>query len=366
MKAEKLLVTLYIVVTTFLVSGIALANDPSVFASATSDSTLEEPTLTVTILGTEVTLNWTEVDGAGYYVVHYAQYPYDNPDTIKTIDVGNKTSASCDLMEGSAYLVAVKACDASGLDCSAYSNIHTVIIPLPTSENTLGQEFKLIPAGTFSMGSPASEDGRSDDETQHQVTLTKSFYIQTTEVTQGQWKEVMGNNPSWFSSCGTDCPVENVSWNEVQEFIEKLNEKEGTDEYRLPTEAEWEYACRAGSTTAFYNNHIKWAYVHDPHVDQIGWYDLNSAITSHPVAQKTDNAWGLYDMSGNVWELCQDWYGNYPSSAVDPTGPSSGNSRVFRGGSWDKCAAACRSAKRGGHAPHGRRHDLGFRLARTL
>ena len=390
------LITLCVFLATFLVGGIALANDSSAFDSVISDSTLEAPKLTVTINGTKVTLSWSKVTGATGYQVHYAQYPYDNPETIKTIDVGNITSASYDLSPGDAYHIAVKACSIPSrgfsVYCGEYSIIHDVKIPLvSTFKNSLGQVFKLIPAGTFTMGSPADEPGHPghgvppiiiDQETQHQVTLTKSFYMQTTEVTQGQWKEVMGSNPSFFSSCGDNCPVEQVSWDDAQSYIAKINLKgEGT--YSLPTEAQWEYACRAGSTTAFYNGVITDPDDADPNLDVIGRYVWNSrTLSGHDsegrpiydgprstwrVGQKKANVWGLYDMSGNVSEWCQDWFGSYPSNAVtDPTGPLSGSSgcRITRGGSVLSYTSYCRSAARWFGYPNQPLKALGFRLVR--
>lgn len=363
MKAIKLLITLVIFLTAFLVGGIALADDPLGFDSVSSDSTLEAPKLTVTITGTKVSLSWNKVTGASDYEVHYAQYPYDNPDTMKTIDVGDKTTFSVDLSSGDSYHVAVKACDATGFYCS-YSNIHTVIIPpFSTFKNSLGQEFKLLPAGTFTMGSPSDELGRRSNETQHEVTLTKVFYMMTTEVTQAQWEAVMGSNPSYFSGCPT-CPVEQVSWNDVQLYITQMNVR-GEGIYSLPTEAQWEYAARAGSTTAFYNGHITKPEGDDPKLDAIGWYSYNSDSKTHTVGQKSPNAWGLYDMSGNVYEWCQDWYGSYSSSAVtDPTGPSSGLARVLRGGGWGNYARRCRSAFRYYGYPDSRYGYIGFRLLR--
>jgi formylglycine-generating enzyme required for sulfatase activity len=176
MKTAKLLITLYVFLASFLFVGMALANDAIFFNSVNSNSNLAAPNLTVQIDGWKVTLSWGKVTGATSYVVHYAQKPYDNPDTIKTIDVGDKTSASYVLSQGDAYHVAVKACNASGFYCSDYSIIHDIVIPIVSSfKNSLGQEFKFILAGTFMMGSPSDELGKSSNETQHQVTLTKSF-----------------------------------------------------------------------------------------------------------------------------------------------------------------------------------------------
>ena len=232
-----------------------------------------------------------------------------------------------------------------------------------TYTNSLGQTFALIPAGTFTMGSPSDELGRYSDETQHEVTLTQPFYMQTTEVTQAQWESVMGSNPSYFDGCPT-CPVEMVSWDDVQKFIVKMNARgEGT--YSLPTEAQWEYAARAGSTTAFYNGGITVTDCgYDPNLNAIGWYCYNADSKPLPVAGKTPNAYGLYDMSGNVWEWCHDWFGTYPSSAVtDPVGPTSGSLRVYRGGCWYGFARYCRSALRYGDEPGIRSRYFGFRLA---
>jgi formylglycine-generating enzyme required for sulfatase activity len=254
--------------------------------------------------------------------------------------------------------------------------------------NNLGMKFVYIKPGSFMMGSPSSESGRDNDETQHRVTLTEGFYLQTTEVTQGQWERVMGSNPSHFKNCGSDCPVEKVSWNDVQTFIQKLNQMEGTGKYRLPTEAEWEYACRAGSMTAIYTGSLVILGKNNgPALDPIAWYGGNSCVNygggydcsgwddkqyqcskcgTQQVGRKKPNSWGLYDMHGNVWEWCQDWYGDYPSgSMTDPEGPSSGAYRVNRGGSWSDVARGCRSAIRFWYEPGYRRSLLGFRLARA-
>jgi len=219
-------------------------------------------------------------------------------------------------------------------------------------------EFKVLPAGTFSMGSPAEELGWDDDEVLHSVELS-AFAMMTTEVTQAQWQAIMGSNPSDFK--GDNLPVEQVSWEDVQVFIQKLNERDPGKGYRLPTEAEWEYACRASSTG-------KWCFGDDEaRLGDYAWYGANSDGRTHPVGQKRANAWGLHDMHGNVDEWCQDWYGSYPSGSVtNPTGASSGSVRVYRGGRWFYSAVFCRSAGRDDIIPSYRGSYLGFRLARTL
>jgi formylglycine-generating enzyme required for sulfatase activity len=236
-----------------------------------------------------------------------------------------------------------------------------------TFTNSIGMKFVLIPAGSFMMGSPPDESSRGDDERQHRVTLTKGFYMGVTEVTQRQWRQIMGNNPSHFQDCGAECPVEFVSWNDCQEFVQRLNQSEVGNGYRLPTEAEWEYACRAGSITGFANGSItQTGCGHDANLDVMGWYCGNSGKKPHPVAQRKPNAFGLYDMHGSIWEWCQDWYGIYPSGHVsNPTGPSSGSYRVLRGGGWHEDVEGCRSATRVGRSPGSMAGTIGFRLART-
>jgi formylglycine-generating enzyme required for sulfatase activity len=247
--------------------------------------------------------------------------------------------------------------------------------------NSLGMKFSLIPAGSFVMGSPdgvttvpasPAEPARSSDEKQHVVTLTKPFYMQTTEVTQGQWQQMMGSNPSHFTACGSDCPVEMVSWNDAQNFIDNLNASEGRTNcnttpntcYSLPTESQWEYAARGGTVSAFYNGGITNTICSplDPKLNDIGWYCGNAGSTTHPVAQKAPNNWGLYDMSGNVYELCEDWYGTYPAGPVsDPPGPVATN-RVVRGSSWDDLARYGRTASRASIPPDLPTSNVGFRL----
>ena len=234
--------------------------------------------------------------------------------------------------------------------------------------NDVKLEMVLIPAGKFIMGSPASEKGRDKEERQHEVTITYPFYIGKYEVTQEQWKAVMGNNPS--NTKGAKLPVTQLSWKACQEFVEKLNVKTNGG-YRLPTEAEWEYACRAGTQTAFAFG--------DDLTDLHAKFCKNKAASAQPrslVGIYPPNAWGLHDMHGNVWEWCEDWYGDYPAWAVtDPRGPGTGTHHVIRGGSASLLANECRSAIRG-EAKLDRPNsvgkwrfeiygDFGFRLAKT-
>ena len=228
--------------------------------------------------------------------------------------------------------------------------------------NSIGMKLRLIPAGKFMMGSPGTESNRRDNETQHGVSITKPFYLGVTEVTQEQYQKVMGTNPSQFK--GPQNPVETVFWADAVEFCRKLSampaEKTAGHVYRLPTEAEWEYACRSGTTTAY-------GFGDDAsRLGDYGWFDGNSDSKTHPVGEKKPNAWGLYDMHGGVYEWCQDWYGAYPSgSATDPTGATSGSSRVIRGGCWGIYARYCRSANRYRNSPEFRDDYLGFRVLRS-
>lgn len=230
----------------------------------------------------------------------------------------------------------------------------------PLMTNSIGMKFMFIPAGKFAMGSPEQWKGRwEDDGPPHEVEITKPFFMSQYEVTQGQWKSVMGSNPSHFKDCGDQCPVENVSWNDVQEFIRRLNQKEGGRKYRLPTEAEWEYACRAGaqSTYSFGDD--------EEQLQDFAWYDKNSGGKTHHVGRKKPNAWGLYDMHGNVWEWVQDWYDrNYykNSPGENPRGPDRGESRVVRGGSWMVFRGGARASYRLGYSPDSGYYVVGFRL----
>lgn len=269
------------------------------------------------------------------------------------------------------FTITLKVTDNDGDACETNASID-VNITRPTPEaNSLGMTFIYIPAGSFVMGSPEDEYGRGDNETQHNVTLSKAFYMQSTEVTQQQWEAVKGTNPSSNASC-SNCPVESVSWLDVQAFITTLN-TQGMGTYRLPTEAEWEYCASTRKTSAFPNGDITSegsGCIEDTNLDKIGWYCYNSGFLSFDgkpgeVAKKERNDWGLYDMNGNVWEWCQDYYDgtDYSTSdATDPTGPDTGDERVCRGGSWFHSPKVCRSSNRDGFSPDTASDTLGFRL----
>ena len=250
-------------------------------------------------------------------------------------------------------LVTAVALGSATISATIEGRIGTAAITVVTSLlGDFGLElFVLIPAGSFQMGSTV---GVSSEGPIHSVTISRAFYLQKTELTQGQWRTVMGANPSAWQGCGDSCPVELVSWNEVQAFLLALNGRTPGVTYRLPSEAEWEYAARAGSTDNALGA-----------LDGIAWYSGNSGLRSHPVALKAPNAWGLYDMLGNVYEFVADWYGAYTSDSVtDPTGPATGTLRVLRGGSY-RDSTSLRAAYRGGPDPAGRGANVGFRLVRS-
>jgi len=240
--------------------------------------------------------------------------------------------------------------------------------------NSLGMEFVLIPAGTFIMGSPSNEPKRGYSEVRHQVVISKSFYMQTTEVTLKQWRALMGKKFFSKKNVMGNMPVARVSWHDCIRFIKKLNAMSQWS-YRLPTEAEWEYACRAGSSTVYSwgntidcgkamysNNSLKSGDCLD-YAKKRG-LGVNSPA---PVKSYPPNAWGLYDMHGNVWEWCQDWFGDYSASAiVNPVGPYSETKRIRRGGSWFKHGHSCRSANRNFGHPTNRLRTTGFRLVREI
>jgi len=227
--------------------------------------------------------------------------------------------------------------------------------------NSIGMEFVPIPAGAFQMG---ANNGDNDEKPVHTVHISQPFYLGKYEVTQEQWQAVMGNNPSRFKGDPT-LPVESVSWDDIQAFISKLNAREGGDtRYRLPTEAEWEYAARAGTTTTYsFGNDERPL---DRQLGKYAWYSENSGGETHPVGQRQPNLWGLYDMHGNVWEWVQDGSGWYPSGTVtDPMGPHLSSYLMYRGGSWYTVADHCRVSFRAGSTLSDRLSYVGFRVLRT-
>src|SRR5262245_32367297 len=270
--------------------------------------------------------------------------------------------------------------DRSKLEARLRSLVSTAVQPVgPFFTNSLGMKFAWIPAGTFLMGSPESEEGRGEDETQHQVTLSKGFYLAIHPVTQATWQEVSDRPPaSEDGFLGDDLPAEtdseNAVWKHCLEFLRKLSERDG-HAYRLPTEAEWEYSCRAGSTTPFYFGET----ITTDQANYWGTYPYGSGkkgehrAKTTPVGSFPPNAFGLYDMHGNVQEWCQDAGGelgflppDYPTEAVvDPQGPPTGDTRVERGGSFDNSAHDVRSAARWSYEPSDRDLTSGVRAART-
>lgn len=243
------------------------------------------------------------------------------------------------------------------------------ITPGKQFTNSVGMRFVYIPPGRFVMGSPPDEIGRNEFEIRHEVVLSRGFFLQVTEVTQAQWQSVMGINPSEYK--GDDLPVHNVSWSDTQKFIRRLNELEGDTKYRLPSEAEWEYASRAGSQKAFSTGALTVpGLALDPLLDLVGWYQANAGKNPHKVGARSPNAWNLYDMHGNVWEWCQDWwegwYGkSFGNGITDPVGPAKGRLKIYRGGSWFAGATYQRSASRMRAKPRLKSPGIGFRVARS-
>jgi formylglycine-generating enzyme required for sulfatase activity len=239
-----------------------------------------------------------------------------------------------------------------------------------------------IPEGTFQMGNTGTYNGNYDEKPVRSVTISRDFLMSVYEITQKQYEEVMGTNPSSFT--GENLPVETVSWYEAVEYCNKLSEMEGLEKcysgsgstivcdwnatgYRLPTEAEWEYAAKAGTRTDFYSGNLTNEYCRaiDANLEKIGWYCGNENFKTQKVGKKAPNDFGLYDMSGNVSEWCWDWYAAYTDKPeTDPNGPSTGSDRVNRGGSWNSVAYACRSAFRDSYGPAGVRDNIGFRVVR--
>lgn len=232
----------------------------------------------------------------------------------------------------------------------AGQRIPTVKEAVSESDAATAIELVAIPAGCFHMG---STDGNTDEKPVHEVCLS-SFSIGKYEVTQGQWKKIMGENPSYFSACGNDCPVEQVSWEDIQTFFDRLYALTGRN-YRLPTEAEWEYACTGGGKDKHYCG--------GNDVDRLAWYEANGGGRTHPVGQLSPNRFGIYDMSGNVWEWVQDWKEAYsPSRQQNPWGARWGSARARRGGSWQYGSRQARAAWRSSGYPGDHALDLGFRV----
>ena len=235
-----------------------------------------------------------------------------------------------------------------------------------SGQNSVGMELIRIPKGEFLMGSPPTEKGRSGDEGPIRVTISRDFLLGKTEVTQGQWEKVMGTAPWPAGQADANLPATDVSWDDVTEFCQKLTQRErgngklpANEEYRLPTEAEWEYACRAGTTTAFSFGED------ESKLGDFAWFDGNSGSAAHKAGTKQANPWGLYDMHGNVWEWCSDWYDGKLAGGADPVGPAGGSYRVGRGGGWRGDPVDCRSARRDNVDPSPRGDALGFRVARS-
>ncbi|MDM8538848.1 SUMF1/EgtB/PvdO family nonheme iron enzyme [Desulfobacterales bacterium HSG17] len=318
----------------------------------------------------KVNLTWDALEGStDSYVIYTGTQTGVGKDNYETRDVGSADAGGfivTELVNGTLYYFVVTT------KIGAYeSAVSAEVLAIPTDgavggdyTNGLDMTFNELPAGIFMMGSPI-EPGRNSNERPHQVILTKAFYMQTTEVTQEQWEAVMGTNPSYFSSCGGKCPVESVSWNDVQDFIVKMNLRgEGT--YRLPTEAEWEYAARAGSDKDFANGDMTETECLDPVLDAIGWYFGNSDNTTHEVGRKIPNAWYLFDMHGNVWEWVEDdWHFNYDDAPADGSAwidVPRNFEQGMRGGSFGDCARICRSAYRGFNMTFHGGYRIGFRL----
>ena len=244
-------------------------------------------------------------------------------------------------------------------NCWALRRVLRKTVVLPGGVNL---ELAWCPPGRFVMGDAQSE--YDAEKPAHEVRLTKGFWMGVTPVTQAQWEAVLGNNPSYFK--GPQLPVEQVSWEDAVEYCDRLSElleaKESGWRYRLPTEAEWEYACRAGTTTVYHSGDGEAA------LREVGWFAGNSGDSTRPVGELVANAWGLYDLHGNVWEWCEDWYSftaYQRGDCTDPSGPSSGSVRVDRGGSWYYSAEYCRAANRYGDTPTSTSSNLGVRLARV-
>ena len=272
--------------------------------------------------------------------------------TRESVGAGIVNQQQSENQQSSNTYVASSSNNSSG-SLSVVSGSNTISIPV---KNGISIDMVKVEAGTFMMGATSEmKDPYDNEKPLHQVTLTNDYYMGKYEVTQALWQAVMGSNPSKYK--GDNLPVEMVSWNDCQEFISKLNSMTGR-KFRLPTEAEWEYAARGGKRSRGYQ------YSGNSNISDVAWYDGNSGSKTHPVGTKQANELGIYDMSGNVYEWCSDWYGSYSSSSqTNPTGADSGSSRVYRGGCWYYNARGCRLSLRFDNTPDSRRTCLGLRLA---
>ncbi len=324
-------------------------------ASGEFNVSIQAPPVSITsdalanaVIGTAYTQTLTATGGDGTYA--WSVNSGDFPDGLALAPEGTVSGTPTALGE---FRFSLKATSA-GQEATGYFIVTVVTGDLGLTLD--GTQFELIPAGSFEMG---SETGQPDESPVHSVTITRPFYVQKTEVTQAQWQAVMGENPSHFSSCGGMCPVDSVSWDDVQEFISRVNQAHEGMNYRLPTEAEWEYAARAGTTGDWGGT---------GNVDEMAWHLGNGRSRTHPVGLKEANAWGLHDMHGNVSEWVQDWYDweYYKASpTIDPTGPATGTQRVLRGGDITSIAYQARSAWRGLLEPTARSYRAGFRLVKS-
>jgi formylglycine-generating enzyme required for sulfatase activity len=308
-------------------------------------------------------------------------------DVCAGLSCGEVSGLNCGTCTGATELCQSNRCVdvCTSLSCGEVSGVSCGTCPATsTCRQNQCESHILVLAGTFTMGSPPNEPDRLVDEVQHPVTLTYDFWLKASEVTQGEWQALMGNTPWSFVGCGPTCPVEGVSWFEAVEYVNALSRSEGLPEcyvgpsrtfvglscrgYRLPTEAEWEYAARAGTLTSSYNGDVTAGYLCDPDpaLSPIAWFCANAAGAVRPVRGNLANPWGFSEMLGNVWEWTNDFYGAYGSGpATDPLGPSTGSGRVIRGGGWSSGAAACRAAIRFSFDPSSRADYVGFRTARS-
>jgi len=347
--------------STYIIVNI-MVMQPELQAPVISEVSLHSPTI--------AKLNWEYPhDDSREYVKGYYIFQSTDQEDWKVVSIiphpDQTTQLISDLAQNTAYFFSVAAYDKlqTQSDPSNIIMIKTGVDPVNEQfTNSLGMTFVYIPPGTLMM------EG-------HQIILNKGYFMQTTEVTQGQWRVVMRNNPSYFNNCGDYCPVETVSWYDVKEFIEALNQIEGTNIYRLPTEAEWEYAARAGSSSAFANGDlIEENCKYDPNLDAMGWYCGNSCVDysggfncsfcvnscragTHPIAQKLSNAWGLYDMHGNVEEYCQE--------CINSANQQSCDCWMVRGGSWRDISNQCTSSNRT-DIPCQKSSFVGFRLLKEI